>query len=1018
MSNCNSKFVVKRLPATVSADYVIGLSTYITDYLITAGFDNSACWNAACDIVEPFEDNYENWIAAYNNLVTYSALYLDTTTSEIAQSVFTTVNSNSASWNYQGTDIKVLTASWQNAYNNLVANSALYLEQSDLSLIQSASSDWDAAYDNLVTNSALYLEQVDITDIQSASSDWDTAYNNLVTNSALYLIDTNDGDLNVNNFVYTNSAELLDIKSVVHNNSALWILSGIGEESDPIFTSWVQIYSANYESTFNTVLSNSSDWNYQGTDIKSLTANWQEAFNNLVSNSSDYLEQVDLSELQTNSANWNTSYENLVTNSAAYLVDANDGDLNVNSFVYTNSANILDINSVVQTNSALWILSGLSVETDPIFTLWASTYSANYQSTYNTVFANSANWIQNLSFNENNKTLSISNGNNVSLSSLTEDLSYYLPLTGGTITGDLSVLDVLSANIIQFNTTPTVTSTVLGNVYWEEQDNTIAIDMGNDVNQHVGFSQYIEIRANGSNIDKGTVVWATDAVSSGNSGIIRGANLLANGTVPARFLLGVACENILSGENGRISTFGVLREANLSSYANPLEVWSVGQILYPSPTIPGGWTNVEPIAPNLAMPIAFILFINNGTTKTNVTMMMRVDTGYNLNEIHDVRIINPTNGDLLQYNSILSAWENSDDINTILNSNSAKWNSTYSTVNTNSANWNYQGLDIKALTANWQSTFSTTFSNSSNWQTAYNNLVSNSSLYLADATDLSLIQSASADWNSTYSTVNSNSANWNYQGLDIKALTADYQSTFSTVNTNSSNWAVDTNDGDLNVNNFVYSNSANILDVNTVVQTNSALWILSGGSVDNETDPIFTSWASTYSANYQSTYNTVLSNSATWGTGGGVPQTLSFNESNAELTISSGNTVSLSSLSGGGNGGNGINIAGNLAYNRWQFTGVPPVSTFNITGATSEIEESYRVTIDAVIQDPVNFIVTADTITFFQAPPLSSNIVIIEQYNTSLTATVSSFTTPVTASGDFIILRVNNVDRAIRLWDF
>ena len=46
-------------------------------------------------------------------------------------SLFSTVQTNSSTnWNYQGTDIKVLTAGWvggSDAYTNLVANSAAYL---------------------------------------------------------------------------------------------------------------------------------------------------------------------------------------------------------------------------------------------------------------------------------------------------------------------------------------------------------------------------------------------------------------------------------------------------------------------------------------------------------------------------------------------------------------------------------------------------------------------------------------------------------------------------------------------------------------------------------------------------------------------------------------------------------------------------------------------------------------------------------------------------------------------------
>jgi hypothetical protein len=462
-------------------------------------------------------------------------------------------------------------------------------------------------------------------------------------------------------------------------------------------------------------------------------------------------------------------------------------------------------------------------------------------------------------------------------------------------------------------------------------------------------------------------------------------------------------------------------------------------------------------------------------------------------------------------------------VNSLVRAESADWNSVYSNVQANSALWGYQGTDIKALTGNWQNTWSVVQANSGTW-----------AIDTDDALVNSLVRAESADWNSVYSNVQANSGTWNYQGTDIRALTGNWQNTwtsyssqsannssvYSTVQSNSALWGTDS--GDALVNSLVRSKSGDWNSTYTTVQSNSANWtqtltfdsntaILSisngntvslsalsgGGSGGPETDPIFTTWAQTYSADYSSTYTTVQTNSASWGTGGS-PQSLSFNESNAELTISLGNTISLSALSGGGSGG--LSIQGNIAYNRWQFVGQPPISSFALTGSTqSDTEEAFRVTIDAVIQDSINYTISGDYITFSEVPPLSSNIVvietyvaldesplavhqyqrwaytgnnstsaynisgamlsdpfayrvtvdyllqdplsytidisqsqlvfseapplsseivIIEQYHTALTAVVSTFTTPVTASGDFLIVRVNNVDRAIRLWDF
>jgi len=181
---------------------------------------------------------------------------------------------------------------------------------------------------------------------------------------------------------------------------------------------------------------------------------------------------------------------------------------------------------------------------------------------------------------------------------------------------------------------------------------------------------------------------------------------------------------------------------------------------------------------------------------------------------------------------------------------SGNWENTYTTVKNNSAtNWNYQGTDLKALTGKYENTFTTVQSNSStnwnyqgtdlkqlsaNWQSTYLSVSALSATWNLPSTDLNtvanylstnniimqtvsaislsgtffgngsnltgltlpgqqnintVVQSNSANWNSVYTTVLSNSATtWNYQGTDVKALTSKYENTFTTVQSNSGNW--------------------------------------------------------------------------------------------------------------------------------------------------------------------------------------------------------------------------------------
>jgi hypothetical protein len=124
------------------------------------------------------------------------------------------------------------------------------------------------------------------------------------------------------------------------------------------------------------------------------------------------------------------------------------------------------------------------------------------------------------------------------------------------------------------------------------------------------------------------------------------------------------------------------------------------------------------------------------------------------------------------------------------------------------------------------------------------------------------LSSLSANNASVFNTVNTNSAtNWNYQGNDVKALTGNWQASYTALTSTSANWN----------------------DARSIVQTNSGTnWNYQGTDIKALT------------SNWQNTYATVSSTSGSW------LQTLSFNSGNAQLSISGGNTISLSSLSASG----------------------------------------------------------------------------------------------------------------------
>jgi hypothetical protein len=174
---------------------------------------------------------------------------------------------------------------------------------------------------------------------------------------------------------------------------------------------------------------------------------------------------------------------------------------------------------------------------------------------------------------------------------------------------------------------------------WDSDLATVVLGLNDNVPNELGFKNFWLVKnQTGSTITKGSLVYANGTV--GASGRITVAKFIANGSIDAKYLLGITAHDLTDGEDGYVISFGKIRQVNTDTFA-------AGAILYPSPTVAGVWTDVEPIAPNIDMPIGFCInsSVNNGT------IAIRVASGYKLSELHDVSITSPVDRSSLYYRS-------------------------------------------------------------------------------------------------------------------------------------------------------------------------------------------------------------------------------------------------------------------------------------------------------------------------------------------------------------------------------
>ena len=174
---------------------------------------------------------------------------------------------------------------------------------------------------------------------------------------------------------------------------------------------------------------------------------------------------------------------------------------------------------------------------------------------------------------------------------------------------------------------------------WDSDLATVVLGLNDNVPNELGFKNFWLVKnQTGSTITKGSIVYANGTV--GASGRITVAKFIANGSIDAKYLLGITAHDLSNGEDGYVISFGKIRQVNTDTFL-------VGAILYPSPTVAGVWTDVEPVAPNIDMPIGFCInsHVNNGT------IAIRVASGYKLSELHDVSISSPVENSSLYYKS-------------------------------------------------------------------------------------------------------------------------------------------------------------------------------------------------------------------------------------------------------------------------------------------------------------------------------------------------------------------------------
>jgi hypothetical protein len=179
---------------------------------------------------------------------------------------------------------------------------------------------------------------------------------------------------------------------------------------------------------------------------------------------------------------------------------------------------------------------------------------------------------------------------------------------------------------------------------WNPDTGTVQVGMvGGNVQAEIAQTLYAYVHnAESFQINKGQPVYLYQA--TGNKASVKLAFNTSDST--SSKTLGLAAENIAQGANGLVICQGVLDKLNTGSF-------NEGDTLYLGATA-GTLTATKPYAPNHLVYIGVVERANNG----NGQIYVRAQNGYELNEIHDVLINSPANGQLIIYNASTGLWNN------------------------------------------------------------------------------------------------------------------------------------------------------------------------------------------------------------------------------------------------------------------------------------------------------------------------------------------------------------------------
>jgi hypothetical protein len=227
----------------------------------------------------------------------------------------------------------------------------------------------------------------------------------------------------------------------------------------------------------------------------------------------------------------------------------------------------------------------------------------------------------------------------------------FVPYTGATANVDLGEYEI-KAGQLELDQTPTGTAGVAV-MRWNDQDGTADLGLkGGNVTLQVGQEQVTRV-VNKTGVNLLEANYQAVRVDGAQGNRLKVALAQANNDANSADTLGLVTETINDNQEGFVTVSGLVRNINTTGSIQT-ETWLDGDVLYLSGTVAGQITNVKPAAPIHTVIMGYVVRAH----ATQGQIYVKVDNGYELDELHNVAIVTPLNDQVLQYETATSLWKN------------------------------------------------------------------------------------------------------------------------------------------------------------------------------------------------------------------------------------------------------------------------------------------------------------------------------------------------------------------------